>query len=95
MFKKILKNEILKLLEVNFIYPMYDLEWVSPVVIIPKKKNKWRICVDFCPLNAWTKRDHYPLPFQDEILDQVASHECYSVCDGYFGYFQIWITEED
>ncbi|RYA83389.1 hypothetical protein DD594_27370, partial [Enterobacter cloacae complex sp. 4DZ1-17B1] len=36
-----------------------------------------------------------PLPFQDEILNEVAGHECYTVCDGYSGYFQIRIAEED
>ncbi|MCO5570280.1 hypothetical protein L7F22_023998 [Adiantum nelumboides] len=42
-----------------------------------------------------TKRDHFPLPFQDEILNEVAGHECYIVCDGYSGYYQIRIAEED
>jgi len=46
-------------------------------------------------LNAATKRDHFPLPFQDEILNEVVGYERYTVCDGYFGYFQISIAEED
>ena len=46
-------------------------------------------------MNAATKRDHFPLPFQDEILNEVAGHERYTVCDGYSGYFQISIAEED
>lgn len=63
--RDVLKQEVMKLLEADFIYPVYDSEWVSPVVIIAKKNGKWAVCVDFRPLNAWTKRDHYPLPFQD------------------------------
>ena len=51
--------------------------------------------VDFIPLNAATKRHHYPMPFQDEILDEVAGHERYSICDGFCGYFQIEIAPED
>lgn len=51
--------------------------------------------MDYKPLNAATKRDHFSLPFQDEILNEVARHECYTVCDGYLGYFQIHIAEED
>ncbi|MCO5588722.1 hypothetical protein L7F22_042681 [Adiantum nelumboides] len=47
------------------------------------------------PLNAATKRDHFSLPFQDEILNEVAGHERYTVCDGYLGYYQIHIAEED
>ena len=42
-----------------------------------------------------TKRDHFPLPFQDEILNEVAGHKRYTVCDGYSGYFQISIAKED
>ena len=41
------------------------------------------------------KERPFPLPFQDEILNEVAGHERYTVCDGYSGYFQIRIAEED
>ena len=51
--------------------------------------------MDFRPLNVATKRHHYPLPFQDEILDNVVGHERFSVCDGFSGYFQIKIIVED
>ena len=90
-----LLTEVKKLLQAGFIYPVEDSEWVSPVVVIPKKNGKWRVCVDYKPLNAATKRDHFPLPFQDEILNEVAGYERYTVCDGYSGYFQISIAEED
>ena len=90
-----LLKEVRRLLEAGFIYPVEDSEWVSPVVVTPKKNGKWRVCVDYKPLNAATKRDHFPLPFQDEILNEVAGHERYTVCDGYSGYFQISIAEED
>ena len=49
----------------------------------------------FEPLNAATKKDPYPLPFIDEILDTVAGYERYSVCDGFSGYFQLQIAPED
>ncbi|MCO5547618.1 hypothetical protein L7F22_001069 [Adiantum nelumboides] len=87
--------EVRKLLNAGFIYPIEDSEWISPVVVIPKKNGKWRVCVDYKPLNATTKRNHFPLPFQDEILNEVAGYERYTVCDGYSSYFQIRIAEED
>ena len=74
---------------------MEDLEWVSPRMVVPKKNGKWRICADFKPLNATTKGSHFPLPFQDEILNEVAGYERYTVCNGYSRYFQIGIAEED
>ena len=60
---------------------------MSPVVVTPKKDWRWRVYVDFKPLNAATKKDPYPLPFLDEILDTMAGYERYNVCDGFFGYF--------
>ncbi|MCO5599000.1 hypothetical protein L7F22_053099 [Adiantum nelumboides] len=90
-----LLKEVRKLLSAGFIYPVDNFEWVSPVVVTPKKNGKWRVCVDYRPLNEATKRDHFPLPFQDEILNEVARHEKYTVCYGYSGYFQIRIAKED
>ena len=82
-------KKVQKLLKAGFIYPVEDSEWVSPMIVVPKKNGKWRICVYFKPLNAATKRDHFPLPLegQDEILNEVAGYERYTMCDGYSGYF--------
>ena len=44
--KDIVKEELQKLLDAGFIYPISDSEWVSPLVFVPKKNRKWRICVD-------------------------------------------------
>ena len=90
-----LKEEVDKLLKAGFIYPVETAEWVSPVVVTPKKDGRWRVCVDFKPLNAATKKDPYPLPFIDQILDSVAGYERYSVCNGFSGYFQLKIAPED
>ncbi|MCO5575498.1 hypothetical protein L7F22_029299 [Adiantum nelumboides] len=70
-----LLSEVRKLLNAGFIYPVEDSKWVSLVVVTPKKNGKWRVCVDYKPLNATTKRNHFPLPFQDEILNEVAGYE--------------------
>jgi hypothetical protein len=67
--KDIVKEEFQKLLNVNFIYPISDSQWVSPLVIVPKKNDKWRICVDYKELNKATKKDHFPFPFIDQVLD--------------------------
>jgi hypothetical protein len=67
--KDIVKQELQKLLDVGFIYPISDSEWVSPLVIVPKKNGKWRICVDYRELNKSTRKDHFPLPFIDQVLD--------------------------
>ena len=68
MQKTALKIEIDRLLAVGFIYQVEYTEWALPVVIVPKKNGKLRVCVDYKPLNATTKRNYYPLSFQDEML---------------------------
>ncbi|MCO5578584.1 hypothetical protein L7F22_032428 [Adiantum nelumboides] len=78
-----LKEEVDKILKAGFIVPIDNAEWVSPVVITPKKDGHWRVCIDYKPLNAVTKKDPYPLPFIDRLLDAVAGFERYIVCDGY------------
>eukprot|EP00253_Pinus_taeda_P005000 PITA_05000 len=52
--KEVVKAELQKLLDVNFIYPISDSKWVSPLVVVPKKNGKWRICVDYRELNKAT-----------------------------------------
>ena len=78
-FSKTVKEEIDKLLDAGFIFAVENSEWVSPIVISIKKNGKLCICVDYRKLNKATKKDHYPLPFSDKILDEVAGQECYSL----------------
>jgi hypothetical protein len=61
--KEFVKEELQKLLNTGFIYPISDIEWVSPLVIVPKNNGKWRACVDYRALNKATQKDHFPLPF--------------------------------
>ncbi|MCO5599374.1 hypothetical protein L7F22_053476 [Adiantum nelumboides] len=94
-FRDALKEEVDKLLNAGFIVPVDNAEWVSLVVVTPKKDGRWRVCIDYKPLNVVTKKDPYPLPFIDQLLDAVARFERYSVCDGYSGYFQLILAPED
>jgi len=58
--KDIVKTEIEKLLQVGFIYPISDSQWVSPLVIVPKKNGKWRVCIDYREINKATKGTTFP-----------------------------------
>ncbi|KAH9291796.1 hypothetical protein KI387_043017, partial [Taxus chinensis] len=89
------KEKIDKLLNAGFIFVVENSEWVSPIVISIKKNGKLRICVDYRKLNKAKKNDHYPLPFSDHILDEVAGQEYYSFSDGYSRYNQVRIIEKD
>ena len=46
-------------------------------------------------VNAATVRDHYPLPITDYVLEQVACKKAYSFLDGFLGYNQVTLKEED
>jgi hypothetical protein len=93
--KDIVKEELQKLLQANLIYPISDSQWVSPLVIVPKKNGKWIICVDFRELNKATHRDYFPLPFIDHVLDTLSRKKYFSFLDGFSGYNQIQIAPED
>ncbi|KAL3698611.1 hypothetical protein R1sor_012687 [Riccia sorocarpa] len=94
-YAETVKKEIEKLKEADFIYPVKEYDWLSPIVIVPKKNGKLRLCVDYRKLNEFTIKDPYPIPFIDDILDKVAGREAYTFMDGYSGYNQVEISPED
>ena len=55
----------------------------------------WRVCIDYRRLNEVTRKDHFPLPFIDQLLERIFEHQFYCFLDGYSGYFQIEISVED
>ncbi|XP_022856117.1 uncharacterized protein LOC111377277, partial [Olea europaea var. sylvestris] len=55
----------------------------------------WRVCIDYRKLNNATRKDHFPLPFIDQMLERLAGHSHYCFLDGYSGYNQIVIAPED
>jgi len=70
--KQIFKEELHKLFNARFIYPISDNDWASSLVIVHKKNSKWRVCVDYRTLNKATQKDHFPLAFIDKVLDNLA-----------------------
>ncbi|XP_054266984.1 uncharacterized protein K02A2.6-like [Macrosteles quadrilineatus] len=69
-------------------------DWCSPLVIVPKKDNSIRLCVDFTKLNESVKRELYPVPSVDYSLGQLDGAKVFSKLDANSGYWQIPITEE-
>ena len=108
-----MKEEIMKWLNPEIIYPISDSQWVSPTHVVLKKtwvivtvneKNeeiqtrhstKWWVCIDHQKLNAAMKKDHFPLPFIDQILDRLTCQSYFCFLDGYSGYNQIAIHLND
>ena len=64
--------------------------------LIPTRVTSgWRVCIDYRKLNAGNRKDHFPLPFVDQMQERVAGHEFYCFLNGYSGYNQIEIALED
>ena len=55
----------------------------------------WRVCIDYRRLNEVTRKDHFPLPFMDQLLEKISGQPFYCFLDGYSSYFQIEIVVED
>ncbi|XP_071700041.1 uncharacterized protein [Rutidosis leptorrhynchoides] len=74
------------------------------MTVITNEKNEliptrtvtgWCVCIDYRKLNDATRKDHFPLPFIDQMLERLAGNSYYCFLDGFSGYFQIPIAPED
>ncbi|CAN6554382.1 unnamed protein product [Malus baccata var. baccata] len=64
--------------------------------LVPTRiQTGWRVCIDYRKLNATTRKDHFPLPFIDQMLESLAGYAFYCFLNGYSGYNQIVIAPED
>ncbi|GJR02124.1 reverse transcriptase domain-containing protein [Tanacetum coccineum] len=64
-------------------------------LILTRLVTGWRVCIDYRKLNEATRKDHFPLPFMDQMLERLARNEFYCFLDGFSGYFQIPIDPQD
>ena len=89
------KEEIQKQLRVGFLSVVEYPEWLANVVPVPKKDGKVRVCVDFRDLKKASPKDDFPLQHIDMLVDSTAGHPMLSFMDGFSGYNQILMAQED
>ena len=90
-----IQAEVENLLKNGFIRAMKYPDWLANVVIVPKKGNKWRVCVDYTNLNDACPKDNFPLPRIDQIMDASAGHGMLSFMDAFSRYHQIPMYPQD
>ncbi|KAK8538818.1 hypothetical protein V6N12_034526 [Hibiscus sabdariffa] len=88
----------------EWVSPVQCVPKKGGITVISNEKNEliptrtvtgWRVCMDYRKLNKATRKDHFPLPFIDQMLDRLARKQFYCFLDGYSGYNQIAIAPED
>jgi hypothetical protein len=90
-----IREEIHKLLAAGFIKEVFHPEWLANPVLVRKKDEKWRMCVDYTVLSKACLKVPYPLPRIDRIMDSTAGCKTLSFLDAYSGYHQIKMKESD
>ncbi|KAM1366542.1 hypothetical protein ACFX2H_000094 [Malus domestica] len=88
----------------RWVSPVQCIPKKSRVTVVANAENElvpqriqtgWRVCIDYRKLNTTTRKDHFPLPFIDQMLERLAGYAFYCFLDGYSGYNQIVIAPED
>ena len=87
--RKAIGEEVARLLAAEFIREIYHSEWLANVVMVPKKDDSLRMCIDFKHINRACPKDHFPPPRIDQIVDSTAGCERLSLLDAYSGYHHI------
>ena len=65
----------------SWVCPVQCVPKKGEMTVVPNEKNElvpmrpvtgWRVCMDYRKLNSWTEKDHFPMPFMDQMLDRLA-----------------------
>ncbi|KAL1567124.1 hypothetical protein AAHA92_02640 [Salvia divinorum] len=88
----------------EWVSPVHMVPKKSRIQVVTNDRNElvptrlvtgWRMCIDYRKLNAATSKDHFPLPFIDQMLERLTGKQYFCFLDGYSGYFQIYVDPED
>ena len=90
------REEVSKLKQARGIREVFFyLEWLANTVVVKKKNEKWRVCVDFTDLNKACPKDPFPMPKIDQLVDATVGHPRMSFLDAFQGYHQIPLALDD
>ena len=86
--KQEIERQVKEMCDLGLVEPSLS-PWASPVVLVKKKDGSMRFCVDYRKLNAVTKKDSFPLPLINDVLDSLHGTNYFTTLDMKSGYFQI------
>ena len=89
------EKEIYNLPKAKIIIPLRYSKWIANLVVVRKKNGEIRLCVDFRNLNKCSKKDNYPLPKMEHLLQKVSRASVMSFLDGFSGYNQVAVHPDD
>src|ERR1700678_2724424 len=95
MLFPVMEKEVKKILDEKIIMPLRYSEWIANLVPVRKKNGEIRLCVDFINMNKCSRKDNYPLPKMEHILQKVSGSKVMSFIDGFSEYNQIDVHPED
>nr|GEY13658.1 reverse transcriptase domain-containing protein [Tanacetum cinerariifolium] len=72
-----------------------DVENEDNELILTRLVTGWHVCIDYHKLNEVTRKDYFPLPFMDQMLERLAGNRYYCFLNGFSSYFQIPIDPKD
>jgi hypothetical protein len=81
--KYVIKREIVRLLDTSFIKEVYHLDWLTNLILVPRKNKDWRMCVDYTDLNKACKKHPFGLSRIDQDVDSTAGCNLLSFLDCY------------
>ena len=91
----LIQNEVKKLLDAKIIFRARHSEWVANLVPVRKKSGEIRLCVDFLNMKRASDKYNYPVPPMEQILKMVSGSELFSLLNGFSGYNQVLVVEQD
>ena len=91
---KELQAQLQELLEKSFIWPRHS-PWGAAVLFVKKEDSTLKMCVDYHELNKVSIKNKYPLPWSDDVFDQLKGATIFSKIDLRFGYHQLKIKDSD